>query len=449
VEGALGRLLAAGVYLTAAELRGREAVRRGGLTLEVDPRQLRNPLGGCDLPMQTGGSRGAGMPVGWSLDFVRDRAADLCLAEVARGPARRRYAVFSAPGSAAIAHLLDICAQGGVPDRWFSPVDPASPELPARYRWSARLLRAGTRIAGRRLPGPVHVPPLAPGPIVDWMAGVLGDGAVPYLHTRPSAVLRICEAATERGIDLRGAEVAIGGESITAARAAAMRHAGLRVLPRYAAAEVGLIGDGCLAPIGSDDVHVLRDLIAVVQPAASSAGGVLPRGALLVSALRPTAPLILLNVSMGDAGILEPADCGCPLTALGWTTRLRSILSFEKLTGEGMTFHDTDVVRILDETLPARFGGGPGDYQLVEDESPDGRSRLRLLVHPHVGPVDAGAVTETFLSALRAPAGAQDVTALVWRSAGLLEVERRVPEATRAGKVLHVHRAPRERIGSS
>jgi len=152
---------------------------------------------------------------------------------------------------------------------------------------------------------------------------------------------------------------------------------------------------------------------------------------------------------MGDAGILEPADCGCPLTALGWTTRLRSILSFEKLTGEGMTFHDTDVVRILDETLPARFGGGPGDYQLVEDESPDGRSRLRLLVHPHVGPIDAGAVTETFLSALRAPGGAQDVTALVWRSAGLLEVERRVPEATRAGKVLHVHRAPRERIGSS
>jgi len=191
VEGALGRLLAAGVYLTGAELRGREAVRRGGLTLDVDPRQLRNPLVGCDLPMRTGGSRGAGMPVGWSLDFVRDRAADLCLAEVARGPARRRYAVFSAPGSAAIAHLLDIYAQGGAPDRWFSPVDPASPELPARYRWSARLLRGGTRIAGRRLPGPVHVPPLAPGPIVDWMAGVLAGGAVPYLHTRPSSVVTL------------------------------------------------------------------------------------------------------------------------------------------------------------------------------------------------------------------------------------------------------------------
>jgi hypothetical protein len=175
----------------------------------------------------------------------------------------------------------------------------------------------------------------------------------------------------------------------------------------------------------------------------------MPHGALLVSSLRPTAPLVLLNASMGDAAILEPARCGCPLTALGWTTCLRNIVSFEKLTGEGMTFHDTDVVRILDETLPARFGGGPGDYQLVEDETSDGRSRLRLLVHPHVGPVDAGVVAETFLSALRAPGGARGVAALVWRATGILEVERRVPEATRAGKVLHVHRAPRGRNGST
>jgi hypothetical protein len=393
--------------------------------------------------MQTGGSRSAGMPVGWSLDFVRDRAVDLCLAEAGRGRTRRRSAVWSAPGSAAIAHLLDVYARGSAPDHWYSPVDPASPELPAQYRWSARVLRAAARVSGRRLPTPVHVPLLAPGPIVDWLAGTLADGAIPYLHTRPSAVLRICEVAAQRGVDLSGAEVAVGGESITTARATAMRRAGLRVLPRYAAVETGLIGDGCLAPRGSDDVHVLHDLIAVVQPAGESESGALPRGALLVSSLRPTAPLVLLNASMGDAGVLEPARCSCPLATLGWTTGLRSIVSFEKLTGEGMTFHDMDVVRILDETLPARFGGGPGDYQLVEDETPEGRSRLRLLVHPHVGSVDAAVVAETFFSALRAPGGARGVTALVWRATGLLEVERRVPETTRGGKVLHVHRALR------
>ena len=238
----------------------------------------------------------------------------------------------------------------------------------------------------------------------------------------------------------------MGGEPITAARVAAMRRAGLRVLPRYAAAEAGLIGDGCLAPSGSDDVHVLDDLIAVVQPAA--ADGALPGNALLVSSLRPTAPLILLNVSMGDVGILEPATCACPLAALGWATRLRSVLSVEKLTAEGMTFHDTDVIRILDEILPARFGGGPGDYQLVEDERPDGQPRLRLLVHPDVGSVDSGAMTEAFLSALAAPGGADGVMTLVWRAARLVEVERGAPLMTPAGKVLHIHRISRGRNGS-
>jgi hypothetical protein len=446
VEEALRRLLTAGVYLTVAELRGDQSVRRGGLAIEVDPRRLRNPLVGCDLPMQKGGSRSAGTPVGWSLDFVRDRAVNLRLAEAARGPTRRRYAVWSPPGSAALAHLLDIYARGGAPDRWYSPVDPASPELPAPYGWSAHLLRAAGRFCGRPLPRPVHVPTLAPGPIVDWIGSVLAAGEVPYLHTRPSAVLRICEAAARRGVCLEGTEVAVGGEPITAARVAAMRRAGLRVLPRYAAAEAGLIGDGCLAPSGSDDVHVLDDLIAVVQPTA--ADGALPRNALLVSSFRPTAPLILLNVSMGDVGILEPASCACPLAALGWTTRLRSVLSVEKLTAEGMTFHDTDVIRILDEILPARFGGGPSDYQLVEDERPDGQPRLRLLVYPDVRSVDSGAMTDAFLSALGAPGGADGVMTLVWRAAGLVEVERVAPLMTPAGKVLHVHRISRGGNGS-
>jgi hypothetical protein len=87
------------------------------------------------------------------------------------------------------------------------------------------------------------------------------------------------------------------------------------------------------------------------------------------------------------------------------------------------------VVRALDETLPARFGGGPGDYQLVEDEGADGARRLRLLVHPGVGPIDPRAVAEAFGSGLDR-----------WPVRGFLAVERRVPLATRVGKVLHVHR---------
>lgn len=442
VEGALRTLAATGVYLTADELRGRQPARRGALAIEVGPSRLRNPLVGCDLPTRSGGSRSRGTPVGWNLAFVWERAVDLRLAEAARGPARRRHAIWGVPGSAAIAHLLDICARGSTPTRWFSPVDPASRELPRRYRVAGGLVRVAGRLGGRRLPAPEHVPLLAPGPVVDWLESVFREGATPYLHARPSAVLRLCEAASRRGVDLGGTEVTVGGEPVTRARAAAMRGAGLTVLPRYAAVEVGLIGDACLAPRESDDVHVLHDLVAVVQAGGAHGVGALPPRALLVSSLRPTAPLVLLNASMGDTGVLDDTPCACPLDALGWTTHLRGILSFEKLTREGMTFHDTDVVRILDETLPALFGGGPGDYQLVEDEDRAGRARLRLLVHPQVGPVDSQAVSEAFLAILGRPEDGTGVMAQVWRQAGLPTVERQAPRATTSGKVLHLHRAP-------
>lgn len=69
-------------------------------------------------------------------------------------------------------------------------------------------------------------------------------------------------------------------------------------------------------------------------------------------------------------------------------------------------------------------------------------------MHPDVGPVESGAVTEAFLSALGEPGRAGRVMALVWRAAEILEVERGAPRTTPAGKVLHVHRISRGRNGS-
>jgi hypothetical protein len=91
---------------------------------------------------------------------------------------------------------------------------------------------------------------------------------------------------------------------------------------------------------------------------------------------------------MGDQAIVVQRACGCPLEQLGWVTHLHTIRSYEKLTGGGMTFLDTDVIRVLEEELPARFGGTPTDYQLLEEEADDGQPRLQLLVHPRVGPLN-------------------------------------------------------------
>jgi hypothetical protein len=142
---------------------------------------------------------------------------------------------------------------------------------------------------------------------------------------------------------------------------------------------------------------------------------------------------------MGDQAVVERRRCGCPLESLGWTTHLHSIRSFEKLTAGGMTFLDTDVIRVLEEVLPGRFGGSPAHYQLLEEEGADGRPRLRLLVHPAVGPLDSTAVAEAFLTALGDGPGAARAMGLHWRHASYLGVERRVPLTTPAAKILHLH----------
>src|SRR5262249_31532466 len=155
-------------------------------------------------------------------------------------------------------------------------------------------------------------------------------------------------------------------------------------------------------------VHVMRDLFALIQPGADAEqDGVLPPRALLITSLHPNPLLTLLNVSLGDEATLLDRDCGCPLHGLGWTTHLHTIRSYEKLTGGGMTFLGAEVIAVLEEALPARFGGGPTDYQLVEDETPTGELCIRLLVHPRLGPLDAEEVREAFLEAIGHGSGAE------------------------------------------
>jgi hypothetical protein len=180
-------------------------------------------------------------------------------------------------------------------------------------------------------------------------------------------------------------QMTLSGEPLMPTRLAAVREAGAVARPRYGTVEAGAIGYGCLTPSAADEVHVVRDSHALIQ-AGPQDRPVLPAGALLLSSLRPTAPFVMLNVSLGDEAAQSARACGCPLHALGWTTHLHTIRSFEKLTAAGMTFLDADVVRVLEDVLPARFGGGPTDYQLVETEERDGLPHLRLLVRPELGP---------------------------------------------------------------
>jgi hypothetical protein len=168
----------------------------------------------------------------------------------------------------------------------------------------------------------------------------------------------------------------------------------------------------------------------------------LPADALLVSSLRSTAPVLMLNVALGDRAVRLERRCGCPLESHGWTGHVHSIRSYARVSVGGMTFLDADLVGVLEETLPARFGGGPTDYQLIEEATADGRSALRVIVSPSLGPLDDAELIRVFLDTIGGPGGAARVMSLAWRDAASIRVERRPPSVAASGKVAHFRSAP-------
>ena len=127
------------------------------------------------------------------------------------------------------------------------------------------------------------------------------------------------------------------------------------------------------------------------------------------------------------------------LGQLGLRTHLSEIRSFEKLTGEGASFARGNVQRILEETLPARFGGTSVDYQLAEEESSDSATRLVLRISPSVGPLDDAAVRATLWDELGREGVVERHNAEVWRQVGTVQISREPPLATKAGKILPFH----------
>jgi hypothetical protein len=444
VEGALRALLRAGVYLTVDELQGRRPIVRGALRLAGDPARFRNPAARGGVPLTSGGSRGLGTRIGVDLLFLWEAFTDHRLILGSRGGLDWNHAVWGVPGGASIMHLLFAATAGRAAPQFFSRFD-ANEErrLHPRYRWSLRLLRAAAVVARRPFPPFRHAPTGDPAVLVRWLDAVRERGSTPCVRLYASSGVGLAEAAATMKTDLCGVQLLLSGEPVTPARRAAVERSGAVVLPHMGNTELGTyVGCGCFAPAASDDMHVLHDLLALIQPEEVEIPGVPPQ-ALLASSIRPRAPLVLLNAALGDLGRLSDRACACPLADLGWPTHLTEVRSYEKLTAGGMTFYDSDLVRVLEEVLPARFGGGPLDYQLVEAETPHGDPVLRLLVHPAVGVVDPTEVATALLDAIAAGRGLQRVMGATWRDAGFVRVERRPPETTRGGKVQHLHAAAR------
>jgi len=152
---------------------------------------------------------------------------------------------------------------------------------------------------------------------------------------------------------------------------------------------------------------------------------------------------VLLNVCMGDRASLVRRRCGCGLDRDAGSLHVHDVRSFEKLTAGGVTWLDVDVIRVLEEAMPRRYGGGPADWQLVERLDGVGESgAVTLVVDPSVGPLDPDVVVEAFLGALGSRDGGERIMAMQWRDGRVLRVAREAPRRTVSGKVLHVFQEP-------
>ena len=203
--------------------------------------------------------------------------------------------------------------------------------------------------------------------------------------------------------------------------------------------EAGQPGSGCANPIDGSDVHLFKDAIALfTHPYRVDTFGVTVP-AFNLTTLLPTTPKIMLNVQTDDYGIVEERRCGCELESYGYTTHVREIRSYSKVTGEGVTLVGTEMLQILNHALPSRFGGTPLDYQLMEAEDEKGFTRLYLIVSPRVEIADEPAVVSYVLERLSASSSMADAARVLWQHAQTIQVKRMEPVWTERGKLLPLH----------
>jgi hypothetical protein len=256
--------------------------------------------------------------------------------------------------------------------------------------------------------------------------------------TYVSAGVRIAQAALRMGVDLHGTSFSVTSEPITSAKRGEMEASGARVIASYATMEAGTIGAGCPNAASADDMHLLSDTVAMIAYPRRIELGDVEVNALLLTGLLDSFPKVLFNTETGDCGELERRTCGCSFEKLGFHWHMRDIYGFDKLTSGGMTFAGSDLIRILEEVLPTRFGGTSLDYQLVEAEV-SGQTRLSLLVNPSLGPIPESLLKGVFLSELGRGSEANRLMSEVWAAGDTLRVERAVPSTTRRGKLLPLH----------
>jgi hypothetical protein len=444
LEATLQSLARQGVHLTHDEFKGKQAIVRSGEHIRADAGSFAN-RGFDGMDAVSGGSRSAGTKsvVNTPHCLHAELYHRLASAEF-RLYGRRHVLVWGIlPNLAAITQGVRYARLGAQVERWFA-MGGTWKDAPL-YRSATSSCVALARAMGARIPFPEILAPNDFTAAAESIARGRAAGASYSVGGPATAAVRMASRAIEKGFDISGTLFLMGSETLTEAKQAAVEAAGARIYSRYATTELGPVGYAC-REMRANCVHLFEDSIAAINQRRMAPLSDVEVNSLLFTTLTPYAPHVLINAEFDDCGTIEPARCSCGFATAGFRRQIRGVTSFGKLTGQGVTLVGSEVVRLLEDVLPARFGGAPGDYQLLEQEK-EGQTRLTLRVRPGIPLRSPDDVRECLLGELvklRGGAGARRL----WEHSQALEVVRAYPAVTRAGKILPLHLLGSGRMGS-
>ena len=449
LEAALERLKEEGVYVSIDEFKGKTPLRRRGVSINLRESMFDNPWLSAGYEVRSGATRSAGTRIRIDFDYLHQRSLfDAFLLDLhgcLTAPIANWFPIY--PGAPGINSSLRFDHIGNPVRRWFSQVAEDQVRVNWEKTWGTKAIFALYRHSGGTLAKPEYTALHDAHRVAQWAAEALEENPNCIIYTFAASAVRVCSAAADLNLSLKGAKFLVTGEPLTRQKKREIESAGAAAIPVYGISEAGVIAAGCDRPHEqSDHCHLYKDTMAVVSHRQEAPNFDIRVSAFLFTTVLYESPKLLLNVGMGDFGDIAAGDCSCRFGETGFDVTLGNIRSYEKLTGEGVTFVDTDFVRILERDLPQSFGGRSTDYQLMEEEDERGFTRLHLLVSPGVGKVNEAAVLEKFMGLLRQSEASPESWAQsgveMWRQSGMVRIRREEPVSTASGKVLPFHLRP-------
>ena len=437
LEPTLKRLREAGVYVTHDEFKAKVPIVRAGREIPSHDASFRNPLVANALSEGiSSGSRSKGTRSPRSIGRLLHREAHFRIRNREFDLSSRIRIELKPilPSGTGLGPGQRGHREGHPVERWFAVGGGLRDS--GHYRLLTHCLVLWTRALGANPRLPTYLPPNDFGIVAEYIARRRREGAAVAVHGFTSPAVRVAAAALDLGLDISGTLFLVAGEALTQAKRETIERTDSEVYTSYPISEVGPVGHACRQMKSGNCVHLFEDTVAAFVHRRRANFSDTEVNALQFTSLLPFCPHVLINAEMDDAGVIGPASCECVYSRLGLTRQVSQIFSFGKLTGQGMTLVGTDLLRILEEALPAQLGGAPGDYQLVEREGA-AQTEVTLRVNPRIQ-ASPDRIRECFLRELKSFYGGS-LASRMWTHAEGVEIVSGQPFTTRTGKIHALH----------